>query len=221
MMAAVPPWGMTAAADRDILHRMKVATLASLLILASASAWGADLDLGFAHPGMSVEEFRASSWPPGIAVRCSGEADLPPESDSVRLTVPQPVARLGGTRCGLFHQQDGAWKPSRLTMAGGETEVWGKFFPDRTGTSRLVQLVLKQPASGFAALAAHLTEHFGEPDENTSRLVRWQTDEAEATIIDDGSKNLLVFIIDTRLQSALNARTSHQAKPKAHKSPHP
>lgn len=199
---------------------MKVATIATLLVLASASAWGADLDLGFAHPGMSVEEFRAADWPQGIAVRCSGEADLPPESDSVRLAVPGPVARLGGTRCGLFHQQDGAWLPSRLVLAGAETELWGKFFPDRTGTSRLVQLVLKQPASGFAALAAHLTGHFGEPDENSPHLVRWQTDDAEATLIDDGSRNLLVFIIDTRLQAALNARTGHQPKPKGQKS-HP
>lgn len=207
---------MTAAADRDILDRMKVASFALLLALSlPVAAPAADLDLGFAHPGMSVDEFRAAAWPEGVSVRCSGEADLPPESDTVRLAVPKPVARLGGTRCGLFRQQDGTWKPSRLVLAGHETEVWGKFFPDRAGVTRLVQLVLKQPASGFTALVAHLTEHFGDPDERGPHLVRWQTDDAEAAIIDDGSKNLLVFIIDTRLQSALNARTSHQTRAKS------
>lgn len=198
---------------------MKVASLVLLLAVVAPCAQAADLDLGFARPGMSVEEFRAAPWPQGITVRCSGEADLPPESDAVRLAVPGPVGRLGGTRCGLFRQQDGVWHPASLPLAGGDTELWGKFFPDRGGASRLVHLVLKQPATGFAALSAHLTEHFGEPDQRGPHLLRWQTAEAEATIIDDGSKNLLVFIIDTRLQAALNTRASHQPAPKVQKSP--
>lgn len=191
---------------------MKVAVAALFLTLLAPAGWASDLDLGFAHPGMTLEEFRAASWPAGSAVRCSGEADLPPESESVRLAVPDPVARLGGTRCGLFTRDDGGWRIAGLDVAGSEAEVWGKFFPDRAGTPRLVHLVIRQQPEAFAALAGHFTERFGPPEIHRAGLARWHTAEAEATIIDDGGKKMLAVIIDTRLQAMLNARTSHQPR---------
>ncbi|HTH16150.1 MAG TPA: hypothetical protein VL974_05820 [Magnetospirillum sp.] len=191
---------------------MKTAALIALLALMAPAAWAADFDFGFARPGMTLDEFRASTWPAGVSVRCSGEADLPPESATVRLSVPSPVARLGGTRCGLFTKNGGNWQTSGIDMAGTATEVWGKFFPDRDGTPRLVQLLLKQPPKAFDALADHFTQRFGAPAVRQAKLARWETEEAEATIIEDGGRTLLAFVIDTRLQSALNARMSHQPR---------
>lgn len=191
---------------------MKLSVVAAALsMLLTPVAWAADFDLGFARPGMTLDEFRASTWPEGTSVRCSGEADLPSESDSVRLSVPSPVAELGGTRCGLFHRQDGDWHLTVLPVAGIETAVWGKFFPDRSGTPRLMHLVLRQPATGFGPLADHFTERFGPPEARRDNLARWQSDEAEAMIIVDGGI-LLAFVIDTRLQAALHARTSHHSR---------
>lgn len=210
----------------DILHRMKVAATAALLVLLAPvllarAAWAADLDLGFARPGMTLDDFRAGPWPAGVAARCSGEADLPPESDSVRLSVPLPVARLGGTRCGLFVRDGAGWRSTGLAVAGTEAEMWGKFFPDRAGTLRLVHLVIRQPPEAFAALADHFAERFGPPETRRPGLARWHTAEAEATIIDDGGKKMLAFIIDTRLQAMLNARISQQPRRSGAKDPHP
>lgn len=191
---------------------MKIAVTAALLTLLAPAAWASDLDLGFAHPGMTLDAFRAAQWPTGITVRCSGEADLPPESDTVRLSVPNPIARLGGTRCGLFRHDETGWHTTPLPVAGTGAEIWGKFFPDRDGTPRLVQFIVKQPAEAFAALADFFTGRFGPPETRQPNLARWQTAEAEATIINDGGKTLLAFIIDTRLQAALNARMSQQPR---------
>ncbi len=200
---------------------MKVAVTAALLALSAPAAWAFDLDLGFAHPGMTLEEFRAVPWPAGTSVRCSGEADLPPESDNVRLSVPGPVARLGGTRCGLFSQDAAGWHTIGLPLAGADAEVWAKFFPDRDGTPRLLHLILQQPAAAFGPLSRHFTEQFGPADLHRDGLARWQTAEAEATIIADGGPSLLAFVIDTRLQAALHARTSHHLRRPAAKDSHP
>lgn len=200
---------------------MKVALIAALLTLLAPAAGAFELDLGFAHPGMTLEEFRASAWPQGVVVRCSGEVDLPPESDTVRLSVPSPIARLGGTRCGLFTRHDSGWQPTQMPLAGTGAEIWGKFFPDRVGTPRLVQLLIKQPAQAFAPLVEHFSERFGPPEQRQRNLARWQSPEAEATIIEDGGKTLLAFIIDTKLQAALNARMSHQPRRPTGQDPHP
>lgn len=197
---------------RDIVGAMKSAAAALLLALLAQPAWAADLDLGFARPGMTADEFRAAAWPAGVSVRCSGEDDLPPESETVRLSVPRPVARLGGTRCGLFTHDDDGWHTYDLEVAGTGAEVWGKFFPDHDGTLRLVQFVIKQPPQAFDALAGFFAERFGPPQTRQSGLARWETASAEAAIIEDGGRNLLAFIIDTRLQAALNARISHQPR---------
>lgn len=212
---------MTGPIIHDILCAMKVASIAALLSLLAFGAQAADMDLGFARPGMTLDQFRAGPWPNGVHVRCSGEADLPPESETVRLSVPAPVARLGGTRCGLFHRHGGAWSMSPLPMAGTEAEVWGKFFPDQSGTPRLLHLILRLPPQAFDQIADFLTERFGEPELRQSRLARWQSDEAEAAIIEDGGKAMLAFVIDTKLQAALNQRVSHQPRHPAAKDKHP
>lgn len=190
-----------------------------MLALAAPGAWAADLDLGFARPGMTLDQFRAGGWPQGVAVRCSGEADLPPESDNVRLSVPAPVARLGGTRCGLFDRDESGWRPTSLPFAGSTAEVWAKFFPDQAGTPRLLHLVMRLPPEAFDRVADHFTERFGPPASRQARLARWHTPEAEATVIEDGAKAMLAFIIDTRLQAALNHRVSHQPRQPAAKDP--
>lgn len=204
--------GVTQARFRDILYPMKILCTAALLVLLAPAAWAADLDLGFARPGMTLDEFRASAWPAGVSVRCSGEADLPPESDNVRLSVPGPVARLGGTRCGLFRRDGAGWATAPLTLAGTDAEVWGKFFPDQAGTPRLLHLVMRLPPQAFDAVADHFAERFGPPELRQTRLARWQTQDAEAAIIEDGAKSMLAFVIDTRLQAALNQRVSHQPR---------
>lgn len=206
------PEGVTGAFIHDILCTMKVAFTAALLGLLASAAGAAELDLGFARPGMTLDQFRASTWPAGISVRCSGEADLPPESDTVRLSVPAPVARLGGTRCGLFRHDDTGWHTTTLPLAGAEAEIWGKFFPDPAGTPRLVQLLIRQQPEAFDRLADFFAERFGPPELRQAKLARWQTAEAEATVIEDGGKSMMAFIIDTKLQAALNARISHQPR---------
>lgn len=203
---------MTRARFRDILYPMKILCTAALLALIAPAAWAVELDLGFARPGMTLDEFRASSWPEGMTVRCSGEADLPPESDTVRLSVPSPVARLGGTRCGLFRHDGAGWVTAPLSVAGADAEVWGKFFPDQSGTPRLVHLLLRQPPQAFDQLADYFTERFGPPETRQAKLARWQSATAEATIIEDGGKAMLAFLIDTRMQAMLNARMSHQPR---------
>lgn len=196
---------------------MKILRTAAVLALMAPGAWAADLDLGFARPGMTLDQFRDGGWPQGVAVRCSGEADLPPESDNVRLSVPAPVARLGGTRCGLFSRDGTGWRPTTLPLAGSAAEIWAKFFPDQSGTPRLLHLVMRLPPDAFDGVAAHFTEHFGPPASRQGKLARWQTPEAEATVIEDGAKAMLAFIIDTRLQAALNQRVSHQPRQSAAK----
>lgn len=202
---------MTAPGFHDILRIMKTIAVLLLFLVLAPTVRAAEFDLGFARSGMTLDEFRAGAWPDGTIVRCSGEADLPPESDDVRLAVPDPVARLGGTRCGLFHQSGTQWHPSVIQVAGIETQVWGKFFPDRSGTPRLMHLVLRQPAAAFGVLADYFGERFGEPELRRDNLARWQEPEAEVAIIVDGGI-LLAFVIDTRLQAALHARTSHHIR---------
>lgn len=196
---------------------MKTLRTAALLTVLAPAAWAAELDLGFARPGMTLDEFRASAWPEGTAVRCAGETDLPPESETVRLSVPGPVARLGGTRCGLFSRDGAGWRTAPLPIAGTAAEVWGKFFPDQSGTPRLLHLVLRLPPQAFDAIADHFGQRFGAPELRQAKLARWHTPEAEATIIEDGAKAMLAFVIDTRLQAALNQRVSHQPRQPAAK----
>jgi len=213
---------MTSREIRDILMCMKVVTfglvaalsLISALAFTPAMAAAQQLDLGFARPGMSLSEFKAFSWPHGVTVRCSGEDDLPPESETVRLAVPRPIAKLGGLRCGLFSQDNGNWRTHGFQLAGSPSEVWGKFFPDRDGTPRLVQLLIKQPNKGFDALADHFASRLGQPQTRDRKLARWETAEAEAVIIHDGSPTLLAYVIDTRLQAQLNTRMTTQPRTK-------
>lgn len=194
---------------------MKIAPVSVLLALLAPAAWAGEFDLGFARPGMTLDEFRAFAWPDGVSVRCTGEDDLPPESDTVRLTVPRPVARLGGQRCGLFTKDGANWQTYGVDIAGTPAEVWGKFFPDRDGTPRLVQLLLKQPPAAFAPLVEYFVERFGAPMLRKKGLARWEGEGAEASIIDDGGRTLLAYVIDTRLQAAMNARAGHQPRPGA------
>lgn len=203
---------MTSRHFHDIVGAMKAACTVALLGLLAPAAWAGELDLGFARPGMTQDEFRTGAWPEGVTVRCTGEADLPPESDTVRLSVPDPVARLGGSRCGLFRRGGDGWVAAPLPMAGADAEIWAKFFPDAAGTPRLLHLLVRQQAGNFAALADYFGDRFGPPELRQANLARWQTADAEAAVIADGSRLMLAFVIDTRLQAMLNQRISHQPR---------
>lgn len=203
---------MTAVRFCDILKHMKAATiLAALLALAVSPAGAADqeFDLGFARPGMMQNQFRAAAWPAGVKVFCSNDQDRPHHWDQDHFDLPKGISRLGASRCGLFTLDGAEWRLYRLDVAGWSTDVWGMFFPDGSGTPRLVQLLLKQPKDAFAPLAAHFAAHFGEPQERSSHLARWGNASNDATIIEDGDGKLRAYVIDNRLQAAMNTRMSH------------
>lgn len=186
---------------------VRAVLFAALLLLAPAAGRAEDLefDLGFARPGMMQGQFRFAAWPAGVKVFCSDDKDRPDELDKAGFTLPKGIARLGASRCGLFRDA-GGWKPHRLEVAGWSTEIWGLFAPDAAGTQRLVQLYLAQPKDAFDSLYAAWTERFGPPVEKRSRLARWSNARNDAAIIHDGGAELQAYVIDNKLQAALNAR---------------
>jgi|AGTN01.3.fsa_nt_gi hypothetical protein len=190
--------------------------LAALVLCAAAPVRAADatLDLGFAHAGMTLDEFRDGGWPGGAAVLCSGDAGIPDDAPQVDFSVPKGVAQLGGLRCGVFSPARHGWRPHAIDLAGTPTEVWGLFFPDPGGTPRLLQLLLKQSSESFAALADYFTARFGPARVRGHGLAHWDTAEADAAIIEDGGKRLHAYLIDNRLQAALNARMSQHPRPR-------
>lgn len=201
---------MTGAHFRDILMCMKVAALAALVAVSPLAAFAADkeFDLGFARPGMMQGQFRFGAWPAGVKVFCSDDKDRPEELDKAAFALPKGIARMGATRCGLFAKDEAGWRQHRLEVAGWSTEVWGMFFPDGSGTPRLVQLFLTQPKEAFDGLAAHFAARFGAPLEKKPRLARWSNPGNDAAIIEDGGKALHAYVIDNRLQAAMNTRMS-------------
>lgn len=198
---------MTAAPGRAILGGMKavVATVLAVLLAVPARAEEPRFDLGFARPGMSEEEFRAAAWPPGVTVVCSHEKDRPEELERNGFALPKGLARIGASRCGLFTEEGGNWRPHRLTLAGGPAEVWGLFIPEG-GTQRLVQICLTQWAGAFDTLADSWSERFGPPTDRRPKLARWSNARNDAVIIQDGTGNLQAYVIDNRLQAVMHGR---------------
>lgn len=197
-------------------------TLAALYVAGPAGADTGPLDLGFAHAGMALPEFRQQQWPGDGIVLCSDDAEIPSEIRSMRFDVPDAVANLGGIRCGVFVFTAGGWRPDELKLAGTPTQVWGLFFPDRDGTPRLLQLLLKQSPDSFASLADYFTTRFGPAKLRQPGLARWDSDEALAAIIDDGGQRLHAYLIDNHLQATLNARMSQHPRPRGErKDAHP
>lgn len=195
------------------MKRAVLTLVATILATLPARADTGPLDLGFAHAGMSLPEFRQQQWPGDGIVLCSGDAEIPSEIRSMRFDVPDAIANLGGIRCGVFTFTAGGWRPDALRLADTPTQVWGLFFPDRDGTPRLLQLLLKQSPESFAALADYFTTRFGPAQLRQPGLARWDHDEALAAIIDDGGKKLHAYLIDNRLQATLNARMSQHPRP--------
>lgn len=185
------------------MHRV----LLCLLLVLAGPAWAEDkpFDLGFARPGMMQGQFRFGAWPAGVKVFCSDDKDRPEELDKAGFALPKGIARLGASRCGLFIE-DGVWRSYRPELAGWSTELWAMFFPDAAGTPRLVQLYLAQPKEAFEALATAWTTRFGPPGERRPRLVRWSNPRNDAAIIADGGPEVQAYLVDNRLQAAINAR---------------
>ncbi len=193
-----------------------LACLAALLAMpAQAGDPVADtgFDLAATHPGISLDEFRQTAWPDGARAICSSDSDRPDSIDPRQLLLPKGVAAMGAARCGLYQGQGDDWHLYRPQLAGQPTEIWGKFFPDRSGTPRMVQLVLKQPKQSIDALADYFDHAFGAPSLRHRHLARWNKNGADISVIEDGGDYLYAYLIDNALQSAMNARMSQHPKP--------
>lgn len=204
---------MTDARRHAIIARMRALAIAAALVLLAPAALAEDreYDLGFARPGMMQGQFRYGAWPAGVKVFCSDDKDRPEELDKAGFALPKGIARMGASRCGLFAEDKDGWRPYRLETAGWSTELWGLFFPDGAGTPRLVQLYLTQPAEAFDSLYRAWTDKLGPPTEKRAKLARWSNARNDAAIIHDGGASLHAYLVDNRLQAAMNARMQQPA----------
>ena len=194
--------------------------IVAVAILAAVPARAAEreaeraFDLGFARPGMMQGQFRFGAWPPGMAIRCSDDPDLPKDLDRL-LFMPKPMLDLGATRCALLAVDDkGAWKPAARKISGIPLEMAATFAPDMQGTRRLVQLFLTGPREAYAGLVRHFVSRFGPPLNESERLVHWQTPQAEALVMHEEGDTVLAMLIDSKLQEAMNQRLEQATKRK-------
>lgn len=190
---------------------MKTSWIALAGLFAAWPAWSDDrlpFDLGFAHVGMDLTQFRDASWPDGVRVWCSADSDQPGE---VNFDLPRGAERLRVRMCGLFAQDgSGQWKRTPLTLAGWPGKVSAVFFPDRTGTPRLAQLTLSLPPQAFDDLARDWDGQFGLPNRRLDHLVGWSTPAVDAVIIDDGSVYMHAYLLDNDRQAEINRRMSQR-----------
>lgn len=194
--------------------KMILAALALLAAAMPARAAEREFDLGFARPGMMQGQFRFGAWPPGMAIRCSDDPDLPKDLDRL-LFMPKPMLDLGATRCALLAVDDkGVWKPAGRKIAGFPLEMAATFAPDMQGTRRLVQLFLTGPREAYAGMVRHFVSRFGPPLNETERLVHWQTPHAEALVMHEEGDTVLGMLIDSKLQDATNQRLEQATKRK-------
>lgn len=193
---------------------LKMILAALLLAALPAAAAEREFDLGWARPGMMQGQFRFGAWPPGMAIRCSDDPDLPKELDRL-LFMPKPMLDLGATRCALLAVDDkGNWKPAQRRIAGIPLEMSATFAPDLQGTRRLTQLFITGPREGYAGLVRHFVARFGPPLNETERLVHWQTDRAEALVMHEEGETILGMLIDSKLQDAMNQKLEQLTKRK-------
>jgi len=188
----------------------------ALMVLASVPALATEreFDLGWARPGMMQGQFRFGAWPPGMAVRCSDDADLPKDLAQL-LYMPKPMMDLGATRCALMKVDDkGVWKPAQRKIAGIPLEMSATFAPDMQDTRRLVQLFMTGPRESYAGLVRHFVARFGPPTTENERLVHWQTARNEALVMHEEGETVLGMLVDTKLQESMNQRLEEARKRK-------
>lgn len=191
-------------------------TIAVLALLAAAPAAAAEraFDLGFARPGMMQGQFRFGAWPPGMAILCSDDPDLPKDLGR-QFYMPKQMLDLGATRCALMAVDDkGVWKPAARKISGIPLEMAATFAPDLQGTRRLVQLFLTGPREAYAGLVRHFVSRFGPPLNESERLVHWQSERGEALVMHEEGDTVLAMLIDSKLQEAMNQRLEQATKRK-------
>lgn len=190
--------------------------LTVLVVLVSVPAWAGEreFDLGWARPGMMQGQFRFGAWPPGMAIRCSDDPDLPKDLGQL-LYMPKPMMDLGATRCALMKVDDkGMWKPAQRKIAGIPLEMSATFAPDMQDTRRLVQLFMTGPREAYAGLVRHFVARFGPPRDETERMVHWQSAHGEALVMHEEGETVLGMLVDTKLQEAMNQRLEEGRKRK-------
>jgi hypothetical protein len=194
----------------------KMIALVLALVLAALPAWAAEreFDLGFARPGMMQGQFRFGAWPPGMAIYCSDDPDLPKDLGRL-LFMPKQMLDLGATRCSLMAvDEKGGWNVARRKIAGHPVEMSATFAPDLQGTRRLVQLFMNAPREGYAGMVRHFVARFGAPTSESERMVHWQTARNEALVMHEEGDTVLAMLIDTKLQEAMNQRLEQMTKRK-------
>lgn len=191
-----------------------IALLAAMLAAAPALAEEREFDLGFARPGMMQGQFRFGAWPPGMAIYCSDDPDLPRDLGRL-LFMPKQMLDLGATRCALMAVDDkGGWRIAKRKIAGHPVEMSATFAPDMQGTRRLVQLFITAPREGYAGLVRHFVARFGPPTEDTERLVHWVSPRNEALVMHEEGDTALAMLIDIKLQDAMNEKLNQVTKRK-------
>lgn len=195
------------------MFKMMVAVLLALVAVPAVAA-EREFDLGWARPGMMQGQFRFGAWPPGMAIRCSDDPDLPKDLGQL-LYMPKPMMDLGATRCALMKVDDkGAWKPAQRKIAGIPLEMSATFAPDMQDTRRLVQLFMTGPREAYAGLVRHFVARFGPPTTENERLVHWQTARHEALVMHEEGETVLGMLVDTKLQEAMNQKLEAARKRK-------
>lgn len=188
---------------------MKIAWLALVGLFAAWPAWSDDrvpFDLGFAHVGMDLAQFREASWPDGAKVICSNDHDRPAAAS---FELPRGAERLGVRLCGLFSRDEaGEWQRQPLMIAGWPGKVSAIFFPDHAGNARLAQLSLALPPAAFDDVARDWDGQFGLPSRRRDHLVSWSTPAIDAVIIDDGGPSLHAYLLDNKRRTEINRRLS-------------
>lgn len=184
---------------------MRIIVCALLLTLLALPAGAEDhvYDLGFAHAGMDLAEFRNGPWDQGRVI-CSSDDDRPAE---VEFFLPKGALRAGVSRCGLYASDDGGrWHLLPKSVAGWPGEVLALFLPDQAGIQRLAQLKLVLPKAAFDDLAQTWDHLFGLPSFRRDQMVRWSSGAADATIIGDDGGHVQAYLVDNSLQSRMNRR---------------
>lgn len=183
------------------MRRLFCALVVTICALPARAEEGG-FDLGFAHAGMELSQFRNGPWDQGRVI-CSSDDDRPGD---VQFHLPKGVAKAGAARCGLYASDDGQhWHHASKDVAGWPGEVVAEFLPDLAGTPRLAQLKLVLPQAAFDDVAQAWDHQFGLPTFRRDQMVHWSSRSTDAAIVGDGG-HVQAWLVDNSLQTSLNRR---------------
>lgn len=205
------------------MPRLHAFGLALALLVSSpglAAETDNEFDLGFARPGMALDDLRQVAWPDGARIVCGADQPAPgplaPHGQAL-LSVPARMADLRVDRCGLFKaDQNGVWAPATVPLDDLSAELWVTTL-DRGGKGEQVsQIDLKLARANFAATVAALSQRFGPPDRSTPTLAHWLGATREAVADRDRTGRVSVQIVDLSLQDLMRARLRAHPTTRAH-----